>query len=164
MKLSKICLNITDGTHSSIKDDKTGDYYLLSCKNIKKGKIIISNNERKINYSTFSVLNKRTKLAKNDILITTVGTIGEVALINTDIINFEFQRSVGIIKIDQKLMLSKYVYYYLQSDFAQKEINSLIKGAVQKCLFLNDLGKIEIPEKSFIAQQHIVNIRRNLVC
>ena len=41
VKLEDITLNITDGTHSTIKDDANGDCYLLSCKNIKNGKINI---------------------------------------------------------------------------------------------------------------------------
>ena len=158
MKLSEICLNITDGTHSSIKDVNNGNFFLLSCKNIKNGKINISTNERRIDFETFKNLSKRSKLDFNDILITTVGTIGELAIINTDMINFDFQRSVGIIKIDSSKMIPKYVYYYLCSNFAQGQINSLVKGAVQKCLFLKDIGQIDILEKTIIEQQHIVNI------
>lgn len=158
MKLSEICLNITDGTHSSIKDDNDGNFFLLSCKNIKNRKIIISTNERRIDFQTFKNLSKRSKLDFNDILITTVGTIGELAIISTDRINFDFQRSVGIIKVDSSKMIPKYVYYYLCSNSAQGQINSLIKGAVQKCLFLKDIGKIDVSEKTIIEQQHIVNI------
>ncbi len=159
MKLAKICLNITDGTHSTVIDDPNGSYYLLSCKNIKNGKIIISSNERRINKTIFKLLNKRTKLAQKDILITTVGTIGQLSFIDNNNINYEFQRSVGIIKVNEKLVLPKYVYYYLNSKNAQKQISGFVKGAVQKCLFLQDIGQIDIPEKNFIEQQHIVDIQ-----
>lgn len=157
MKLSEICLKITDGTHGSIIDDKEGSFYLLSCKNIKNGKIVITNIDRRINYTTFKNLNKRTNLSVNDILITTVGTIGELAIINSHEINYEFQRSVGIIKVDPERIIPKYVFYYLSSNSAKNQINSLIKGAVQKCLFLNDIGRIEIVEKTIFEQQHIVD-------
>ena len=158
MKLSEICLKITDGTHGSIIDDKEGSFYLLSCKNIKNGKIVITNIDRRIKYTTFKNLNKRTNLSVNDILITTVGTIGELAIINSHEINYEFQRSVGIIKVDPERIIPKYVFYYLSSNSAKNQINSLIKGAVQKCLFLNDIGRIEIVEKTIFEQQHIVDI------
>lgn len=157
MKLSEICLKITDGTHGSIIDDKEGSFYLLSCKNIKNGKIVITNIDRRIKYTTFKNLNKRTNLSVNDILITTVGTIGELAIINSHEINYEFQRSVGIIKVDPERIIPKYVFYYLSSNSAKNQINSLIKGAVQKCLFLNDIGRIEIVEKTIFEQQHIVD-------
>ncbi|MGI6710895.1 MAG: hypothetical protein ACOX4W_05575 [Bacilli bacterium] len=162
MILSKLCLNITDGTHNTVIDDPNGSYYLLSCKNIKNGSIIITKNERKINKTVFLKLNKRTKLTFNDILITTVGTIGQLAIIKDKEIKYEFQRSVGIIKVNPNIMLPKYVYYYLNSNDAQFQISSYVKGAVQKCLFLNDIGKIDIFEKSFVEQQHIVDIVRTI--
>ena len=33
--LKNICLNITDGEHGSVKDDKNGNYYYLSNKKKK---------------------------------------------------------------------------------------------------------------------------------
>ena len=80
-KLSEISLNVTDGEHGTVKDDNNGKYFLLSCKNIKKGLINITSNERIINEESFNKIQKRIKLEKNDVLITTVGTIGETAII-----------------------------------------------------------------------------------
>lgn len=95
--ISDVC-SVTDGVHNSVEDDPTGEYFLLSCKNIKNGAVIISSNERKISKDTFDQLRKRTKLDVNDILLSSVGTIGELALV-IDKPNFiEFQRSVAILK------------------------------------------------------------------
>ena len=159
MLLSKFTSNITDGVHNTVLDDKNGSFYLLSCKNIKNGNVIISNNERKINHETFMALRKRSKLEKNDVLITTVGTIGETAIIKEDNPNYDFQRSVGIIKCNN-LLMPKYLLYFLQSNTGQNQIKSLIKGAVQSCLFLSDIGNIEINYVNLSYQQHIVDIVR----
>ena len=158
--LENICENITDGTHSTIKDDPSGECFLLSCKNIKNGKVNIGDSERKINYSQLESLKKRTRLNKHDILITTVGTIGEMAMVEDDNPNYDFQRSVGIIKPDVNKVIPEYLYYSLKNELPQ--INSLVKGAVQQCLFLGDIKKIELSLPPRIVQERIVGILKEL--
>ena len=97
-QLSDVCESVTDGVHNTVEDDPKGGALLLSCKNIKNGQLIIGNSERTINTSTFDRLRKRTKLAKGDILLTSVGTIGETLLLMDPPDNIEFQRSVALIK------------------------------------------------------------------
>ena len=113
-KLNDICLNITDGTHSTVIDDPNGECYLLSCKNIKDGQLIISNSDRKISLDTLLQLRRRTKMENNDVALTTVGTIGESCIVmNSNC--FEFQRSVAILKPNSKYIFSKYLHYYFKS-------------------------------------------------
>ena len=159
-KLSKISLNVTDGEHGTIKDDNNGKYYLLSCKNIKNGLINITSNERIINEESFNKVQKRIRLEKNDVLITTVGTIGEMAIIETNDINYCFQRSVGIIKTNIEIVNPYYLYYSLKNE--TKQISTLIKGAVQKCLFINDMKMIEIDLPNMKIQNKIVKILNNI--
>lgn len=159
-KLSEISLNVTDGEHGTIKDDNNGKYYLLSCKNIKNGLINITSNERIINEESFNKIQKRIRLEKNDVLITTVGTIGEMAIIETNDINYCFQRSVGIIKPNIEIVNPYYLYYSLKNE--TKQISTLIKGAVQKCLFINDMKMIEIDLPNMKIQNKIVKILNNI--
>lgn len=42
------------------------------------------------------------------------------------------QRSLSVLKIDQKKVLPFFIYYYLRSDFVQKELNDGANGAAQK--------------------------------
>ena len=158
-KLNDICLNITDGTHSTVIDDPNGECYLLSCKNIKDGQLIISNSDRKISLDTLLQLRRRTKMENNDVALTTVGTIGESCIVmNSNC--FEFQRSVAILKPNSKYIFSKYLHYYFKSKTGQLSIKSRIKGAAQPCLFLNDLKSLELRVPSILVQQHIVNTKQ----
>ena len=155
-KLSDITVKVTDGEHGTVKDSKDGRCYLLSCKNIKNGKIEIGPKERRIDEETMRTLNKRTQLEKDDILITTVGTIGEMAMIRDDRICYSFQRSVGVIKPDISKVLPEYLYYAILNETNQ--ITTLIKGAVQKCLFINDLKMLEINLPSLETQKKIIRV------
>ena len=75
--IADVSLNVTDGVHNTVHDDPDGKYFLLSCKNIKGGHLSIGTNERTINEEVFSKLRRRTNLSKGDILISSVGTVGE---------------------------------------------------------------------------------------
>lgn len=139
-------VNITDGVHNTVKNDPNGAFYLLSCKNIKNRSLIIGEAERKINEATFNKLRKRTQLKEGDILLTSVGTIGEILYLKENPINFEFQRSVAMIKPNINLVSPSYMYEAL---LTQKEAIMLAAhGAVQQCLFISDIEKLTIPYPS----------------
>jgi type I restriction enzyme S subunit len=162
--LKNLALNITDGEHASVIDDPNGDYFLLSNKNIVDGYIKYDQDlDRKISKSTFDKISKRTKLAKNDVLISTVGSIGKLTIIRDQLFNYTFQRSVGIIKCDTTKLLPEYLYYYLKQNLVQKRLINVSKGAVQKCLFINDLDNflIDFPI-SLDDQQKIASILSTL--
>jgi type I restriction enzyme S subunit len=114
-KISELSKNVTDGEHASVIDDLNGEYFLLSNKNIKDGKILYDNTDRKINKQTFESINRRTKLSKGDVVISTVGSIGRTAIIRDNNLKYDFQRSVGIIKTDPNKLLPEYLHYYLLS-------------------------------------------------
>jgi type I restriction enzyme, S subunit len=161
--LENLTDNITDGTHSTVKNDKNGDCFLLSAKNIKNGHIIYDLSDRKINRNTLIELRRRTKLETNDVLITTVGTIGEVAQINDLKPKYEFQRSVAILKPNTKIVDPKYLMYLIaNNEFKQKAIRHS-SGSVQKCLFLNIIKNIRVIINDNIEHQKaIANILSSL--
>ncbi len=154
--INDLSVNVTDGEHASVNDDENGAYFLLSNKNIKSGKIVFDEYDRKISEITFLNINRRTKLSFGDVVISTVGTIGKTAIIKDDFINFDFQRSVGIIKPDHKKLNTEYLHYYFQIPAVQKRLINLSKGAVQKCLFISDLRGIEIDHPTKIEDQEVL--------
>lgn len=157
-KLIDLTTRITDGEHGTVIDDPSGKYYLLSNKNIENGRIVITDNDRKISFETFSKIQKRTQLSKNDIVIATVGTIGKSAIIREDEINFDFQRSVGIIRCDPSKLLPLYLYYYLNLPYVQKQLTNRVNGGVQKCLYIGDLENLEIDYIDISHQEKIISV------
>lgn len=141
VKICDVC-NVTDGVHNTVIDSPQSKYFLLSSKNIKAGKIVIGDNERTIDEDTFIKLRKRTKMSKGDILLSSVGTIGEVCLLNEEPLYYEFQRSVAIIKPDFSISNSCLLYEMfkvMRNDFV-----NAAHGAAQQCLFIGDLKKMKI--------------------
>lgn len=140
--IADISLNVTDGVHNTVNDDPEGEYLLLSCKNIKGGALSIGANDRRINSETFEKLRRRTKLAKGDVLISSVGTVGELLLLNTEPSNYEFQRSVAIIKPNPEIVSPAYLYEALV--YKKAELINAAHGAVQQCLFISDIAGFPI--------------------
>ena len=143
-KLSQVTVKITDGTHSTVRDDPDGSFFLLSAKNIKDGQVVTGNSERRISEETLNSLRKRTQTQKGDVLLTTVGTIGESTVLH-EAPNFELQRSVAIIRVNKVDITPNFLFQFMQTRLFMHEVDSRVEGSVQKCLFLNAIGDIEVP-------------------
>lgn len=142
VKLSEVAAKISDGVHNTIVDVADSYYYLLSCKNIVGGQLKITDNERRIGKRDFMRLRKRTQLSRGDILLSSVGTVGELVLLREEPENFEFQRSVAIIKANSDLVSPDYLFWTLRN--MQAAICAAAHGAVQQCLFLGDIANFDI--------------------
>jgi type I restriction enzyme S subunit len=140
--ISDICIKVTDGTHNAVKDDPDGAFFLLSCKNVKNGSVVISNNERRINEAAFQKLRNNTQLAKGDILFCSVGRFGEMALILEDPASFEFQCGVAAIKPNPKYVSP--VYLYMAMLRHKKKMLRLANGTAQQHIALRDIRKFSI--------------------
>lgn len=140
--IADVAFNVTDGVHNTVYDDPEGEFLLLSCKNIKNGTLSIGSTERRISFDTFEKLRRRTKLSKGDVLISSVGTVGELLLLNKDPSNYEFQRSVAMVKPNPAIVSPAYLYESLV--FKKAELINAAHGAVQQCLFISDIAGFPI--------------------
>lgn len=140
--IADVALNVTDGVHNTVYDDPEGKFLLLSCKNIKNGTLSIGSTERRISFDTFEKLRRRTKLSKGDVLISSVGTVGELLLLNKDPSSYEFQRSVAMVKPNPNIVSPAYLYESLV--FKKAELINAAHGAVQQCLFISDIAGFPI--------------------
>lgn len=146
--LGTLCQNVTDGEHNTVKDTAGGGYFLLSCKNLKDNAVHISQ-EREIDQKTFLRIRKRTQLQRGDILMSSVGTIGECVYLFDAPGNYEFQRSVAIIK-PKSALVGLALYFALRRQ--REELEILSHGAVQRCIFISDLTgfQVELPKETSI--------------
>ena len=146
---------IKDGTHGTHKDDLTSDLMLLSAKNLKNGKVVIDDKDRRINFTEFSNIYKNYSLREGDILLTVVGTIGRVAIFREEYEKYAFQRSVAFMRF--KTAFPEFVYQLFCADEFQKQL--LIRQVVsaQPGIYLGDLSKIELSFPCLEEQTKIAN-------
>lgn len=142
VKLSDIC-DVRDGTHDSPKRTTEGRF-LITSKHIKGGKIDLSS-AYKISLKDFDMVNQRSKVDQWDILLSMIGTIGEVCIVKEEP-DFAI-KNVGLIKTNDEI-LSLYLYYYLKTPTAQSDILARLKGTTQQYLSLGEIRSfpISIPQ------------------
>ena len=136
-RLKSICTKIIDGSHNPPKGlNVETPYIMASSRNIILDKISDLNNVRYLTENDFIKENIRTNLQIDDILLTTVATLGRSCIYKGTPNNLCFQRSVTIIKT---LILPLYLKFYFDSPFFQQFIKENSTGTAQKGFYLNQL-------------------------
>lgn len=139
--LKDVCLKITDGTHQSPKFTDKGVPFLF-VSNIVKNKITYETSTF-ISEEEFDVLNRRTPIEVGNILITTVGSYGNPAVIENNS-PFAFQRHIAFLKPNHNLINYYYLFGFLKSPAAKNQIDRKVNGVAQKTLNLSDLKDLKI--------------------
>lgn len=156
-KLGEIC-DVRDGTHDSPKANPSG-YPLVTSKNIKDGKIDLFNTYF-ISEADYKFVNQRSKVEQWDIIYSMIGTIGECAIVK-DVPTFAI-KNVGLFKTNGNQLLAQWIYYYLHSSVAQKELTGRIKGSTQQYISLTDLREFPIMIPPIDEQKRIAGVLSSL--
>ncbi len=139
MSADRYCIKVADGTHDSPKKTEEGKL-LITSKNIKNSKLDMSS-AYKISIQDYEDVNKRSKVDKWDVLLSMIGTVGEVCLIDKKP-DFAI-KNVGLFKCGNEV-IAKWLYYYLISSVGRNYILSRLSGTTQKYITLGELRKMPI--------------------
>ena len=155
VSLIDICNKVTDGTHQSPKWQSEGVPFLF-ISNIVDGKINYET-DKYISHETLKELTKSTPIEKDDILYTTVGSYGNVALVPGDR-EFCFQRHIAHIKPNGSLVKADFLASMLSSSAIRRQADRLVRGIAQKTLNLRELKEIKVFNLSLEEQEHYLAI------
>lgn len=153
VRLGDVC-EIRDGTHESPKPTNEGKI-LITSKNLKGGKIDFLDSYH-ISLEDFEAINKRSKVEKYDILMSMIGTVGEVAFVDIEP-NFAI-KNVALFKMDGNEKFSKFLFFFFQSSIGKKRILSFLSGSTQKYITLDFLRNLKIPLPPLAEQEKIAEI------
>ena len=143
---------VTDGIHASIDFDPNSKINLISAKAPKLNTFDLSSTG--FISAKQHANNARTALKVNDIILSTVGTIGNCAVVENKILPANCDRHVGIIRIDRDY-LPHYVSTFLLSKYGTAQSKRHTTGNVQPNLFLYKIRNIIVPYISNTFQSHI---------
>jgi type I restriction enzyme S subunit len=152
--LKDACLRITDGTHQSPEWQSAGVPFLF-ISNIVNGNIVLDT-DKYISNETYNDLTKRCPIEIGDILYTTVGSYGNVAIVKTTE-KFCFQRHIAHIKPDSNIVNPEFISAMLYSKCVKRQVDRVAKGAAQKTVNLGDINKLVIFRPSLALQQEFTN-------
>ena len=156
--IAKSILDIRDGTHDSPRLLTDGVIFITS-KNIVNGVIDFSNVSY-ISIEDAEEINKRSKVENNDIIFSMIGTIGEVAIVETKI-NFCI-KNVGLFKHNSSVIQPRYLLYYFKNSEFKKSTLKLLGGGIQQFLSLSVLRNLQLPLPLLKEQEKIGNFFQKL--
>lgn len=108
-----------------------GNNYYVTIKNMGNNRIYLNDRCDKVDDEALAKINKRSKLQKGDLLFSGIGTIGRVAMVVDDPINWNTSESVfNMHPIDT--VSSEFIYLLLLSDKFQQYVQQNAQGGVQQ--------------------------------
>ncbi len=92
------------------------------------------------------LLNKG-KLKRNDSILTTRGTVGNVAFFGKDVSyqNLRINSGMVIVRPDERYLDAYYLYLFLRSSLFDEQVRALTSGSAQPQLPIRDIRRIKIP-------------------
>lgn len=150
VKLEEVCLQITDGTHSTPTYTETGVPFL------RVTDITGTNDSKKfISLEEHNTLIKRCHPQKNDVLYTKNGTIGIAKLVNWDW-DFSIFVSLCLLKPNTTKIMPKYLELFLNSSNALNQAHSHSKTGAITNLHLVEIKSFIIPLPNLQEQQEVI--------
>ncbi|MGV0958119.1 restriction endonuclease subunit S [Empedobacter falsenii] len=140
-----------------LNSDNAEGFY-VTVREIVCGEIIFFNKTDRVSNEAIRIINNRSNLEKGDVLFTGTGTVGRVAVIKEDPINWNIKEGVYTIKPKTEIINSYYLAYLLQSQNIKAIYNKKIVGSPVVSLPMKDLRKISIPIPPLEEQERIVNL------
>lgn len=143
-KLSDIS-SISDGNHLKIAEefDQTKGVRYLRGQDLSKKMTITDLSIVKIAESSYNNL-QRSHVFNGDVLLSIVGTIGNVGLVYKYDEKLTANCKIAILRPKNRLITSEYLYGYLSSRIAQNQIQKSVRGSVQTGLVLPDIADFKI--------------------
>jgi type I restriction enzyme S subunit len=152
-RLKTICKKIVDGSHNPPKGlDSVTPYIMASSRNITENTVSDLNNVRYLDKEDFIREHSRTNVGINDILLTTVATLGRSCVYKGIPENLCFQRSVTVIT---SCILPTYLKLFFDAPYFQDFIVNNATGTAQKGFYLNQLEEVLICISPFAEQDRI---------
>lgn len=148
---------VTDGSHYSPPQSKTGQYYYATVSNLS---------EDGINYSSCNRLSKTEyekmvrwgcKPFKGDVLFSKDGTVGICAVFNDDE-EVVLLSSIAIIRPKSNVVDSEFLRQFLGSSHLKKQLRALVGGTAIRRVVLRDIKRFQIPLPPISEQSKIAKI------
>jgi type I restriction enzyme S subunit len=152
--LGEVC-TIGDGLHGTPEYNDNGEYYFINGNNLDNGRIIFNDRTKKVDdvmYNKYGI----DFTIENTIFLSINGTIGSVSFYNNE--KIVLGKSVAFFNIKSSELNSKYLYYFLQTNYSTNYFESQKTGSTIKNLGLKALRTFHIPIPPIAEQARIVSI------
>ena len=137
-----VSVKITDGEHATVPRVEDG-YIFLNARNVLKAGKIDLTGVTYISEENHNRIYKRCNPEPGDILLTTTGTIGNVAIV-PEMDAFSMDRGITLIKQDRSVINSVFFAVAMQMDSMQMHMKNSIHASAIGHLFMNKVKALPI--------------------
>lgn len=152
--LSEVTRLITDGSHFSPKSIDSGIPY-VTVRDIKNGSLDLDNAARISEESYLELEKNGCRPMVNDILFSKDGTVGKVALVESDE-KFVVLSSLAIIRADETKMLPRFLSLTMSSERFQQDAIESKTGLAIKRIVLKHLKTLKVTVPTIVEQEAII--------
>ena len=92
-----------------------GDNFYVTTKNISDGKLTIDESCDRVDSDAILKINRRSKLSRGDILLTGVGSVGQIYMLDEEPHNWNINESVFSLRANHEFVTSQILYQILDS-------------------------------------------------
>lgn len=110
-----------------------GDCFYITIKNIKNGHLIFDSAE-KITLESLQLINNRSSLEEGDLIMSSIGNIGEAFLIKEKPKNWNINESVFSLKPNKNLIRPEFLYYTITNSNMRSYLESHSTGTSFKSI------------------------------
>ena len=139
-----------------------GNNYYITIKDIHNGRIEITDKTDRIDDEAVEKIKKRSRIKNGDILFTSIGRIGETAIVHDKNDTWEVNESIFIFTINSEIIDAEYFCILLQSSELQERLAKDSSGSTFKSIKMNQLEKLSF-DLPTIAEQRKISININKV-
>ena len=132
-----------------------GNNYYITIKDIHDGKIIISDKTDRIDDAAIAMIKKRSRIKNGDILFTSIGRIGETAIVTDKNDTWDVNESVFIFTLDTKIITQEYFCALMLSEGVQERLQKDSSGSTFKSIKMNQLERMTFNVPPINIQQKI---------
>jgi len=144
-KLGELVLRISTGLNprTNFKLNTGGSNFYVTIKNFKNGKLFLDEKCDKIDDAALNIINNRSDLRAGDILLASIGRVGDLYLIKEHPKNWNINESVFTLRPNQSIIDSA----FLCCLFGQNSIKSILDngatGSTFQSIKVGDLKKLQ---------------------
>ena len=147
--------SIKDGVHQTPTYVETGVPF-ITAKDIVGSKVCFASCAY-ISAEEHMILCKRVKPEIDDVLLTKVGTVGNVALVDTNQ-QFSIFVQVALLKPKPDIVCPSFLFYALEADMGQREINRNCAQSTMRFIGVQKISNVRVPMPSLVEQAKIAAI------
>ena len=135
-----------------------GNNYYITIKDIHDGKIVITDKTDRVDDAAIAIIKKRSRIKNGDILFTSIGRIGETAIVTNKDDTWDVNESVFIFTLNTDLITQEFFCALFQSKNVQDQLTRDSSGSTFKSIKMNQLEKMSFDIPCLEEQQKISNV------